>query len=665
MADHDDIRSGLIDAAASIDAGDTDSARAGVRATARRRQVRNRAGAMAGLVAVVALGAAAVLALAGPDDPDTLVTADPTENTDAVTETTLVPADTASTARTVEVVDVPGVAGAAAGIDGAPEIAEWMTPWRDGFLVGTTTYPPQPLPSELPADVVALFPPEVVDLFAGTLPPTIDEATKMLSDAGLLDEVSAVIQEHPEASAAIYGTPSTDPPVVEARFTTDGITWEPVEMTLPAGAGYLSGVAAVGDRLAVVYSPQELATMFSGSDRFTVAVTTDLINWTTQDVIAPALDVDLPAGIQRSFGPQGLAATERGWAVNVYDSVSVDPLELISAAGLDRPGINVDAGYGVNTDDTGIEVQVGGDPTGSVPPQTTRFTWDELGVTPQVVEMLNGNGSAPQVWASAWDGVAAPSDTRSVSGQLVATAAGYLQWTDRTWFSPDGLTWTPSPLPDPDGYVTSAFVYDGGVIVLSRGADGTADVYRLDETGGSPQLLDVAGLPSTGQSGFSSQSAPGSAVIVDAGEQGPAPQPLAVEVDGYRLTIGTSGTFELSDATTGKVIVSENFMRNAPDENSSFAFGPDGITVTDPDTREVLVVFPSEVLNQADQGTTSDSATDEYTPDLWLFGSRDGQRFLVTDLDDGAGYGGPINLATNGNRVLVNTGDNWFTYDLP
>jgi hypothetical protein len=178
-------------------------------------------------------------------------------------------------------------------------------------------------------------------------------------------------------------------------------------------------------------------------------------------------------------------------------------------------------------------------------------------------------------------------------------------------------------------------------------------------------LLDVPGLPSSGQSGFSSQSAPGSAVIVDAGDQGPPPQPISVEADGYRLTIGVSGTFELSDATTGEVIVTENLMRNAPDENSSFASGPDGITVSDPDSGDVLVVFPSDLLNQASQATSDDATQSEYSPDLWLFGSRDGQRFLVTDLDDGAGNGGPINVATNADRVLVNTGDNWVSYDLP
>lgn len=89
--------------------------------------------------------------------------------------------------------------------------------------------------------------------------------------------------------------------------------------------------------------------------------------------------------------------------------------------------------------------------------------------------------------------------------------------TDRTWFSPDGITWTSSPLPDPDGRVTAAFPYDGGVIMLSTGADLATDVLRLDETGGDPELLDVPGLPTIGQAGFSSQASPGSATSSNQG----------------------------------------------------------------------------------------------------------------------------------------------------
>jgi hypothetical protein len=97
---------------------------------------------------------------------------------------------------------------------------------------------------------------------------------------------------------------------------------------------------------------------------------------------------------------------------------------------------------------------------------------------------------------------------------MLATPAGFLQWADEMLFSPDGLTWTASPLPNPDGYVTAGFAVDGGVIVVSTSPDGTL-VYHLDETGGSPTLLDLPDLPENFLIGFS-QWASTSGLIVRA-----------------------------------------------------------------------------------------------------------------------------------------------------
>lgn len=335
MADHDDIRSGLNNTAASIEVDDLEAARSDVHAVVRRRRRRTRVVSALGAVVAVAACTAVVVAVTGSDEPDTLMSADPAVVED--TSTTLVePVDStiadvpAGGARTVELINRPGVPGTSAGIDGSPETADWIVPWRDGFLVGSTVYPSQPLPAELPEDVTALFPQEVIDLFAGELPATIAEATQMLSEAGLLDEVTTVLQEHPEASKAIYSAPTPNDASVEARFTTDGITWEPVEMTLPPGATYTSGVAAVGDRLTIVYSVQDNGGVFAGTDRFTVATTTDLTTWTTQEVVVPPPPVDLPVGIRRNVSPQGLAVTESGWAVTVFDSVQPDPVEMFA-----------------------------------------------------------------------------------------------------------------------------------------------------------------------------------------------------------------------------------------------------------------------------------------------------------------------------------------------
>ncbi len=121
------------------------------------------------------------------------------------------------------------------------EYGEWIVPWEDGFLVGSMAYQPQPLPDELPEEVVALFPQEVIDLFGGDLPATISEATEQLSEAGLLEVVSEIIQNNPAASEAIYGV-ETGPPTLDVRYTVDGITWEPREVVAPPGATYFSGV---------------------------------------------------------------------------------------------------------------------------------------------------------------------------------------------------------------------------------------------------------------------------------------------------------------------------------------------------------------------------------------------------------------------------------------
>ena len=129
-------------------------------------------------------------------------------------------------------VDGQSVSVPSFGDDGGSGFAEWMVPWKDGFLAGGTVYQPQPLPAELPPEIVELFPPEVVDLFADGLPETIDEATAMLSEAGLLDEVTTVISEHPEASEAIYSSQPTSPQAI-VQFTTDGEDWTSVDVTLP------------------------------------------------------------------------------------------------------------------------------------------------------------------------------------------------------------------------------------------------------------------------------------------------------------------------------------------------------------------------------------------------------------------------------------------------
>jgi len=86
-----------------------------------------------------------------------------------------------------------------------------------------------------------------------------------------------------------------------------------------------------------------------------------------------------------------------------------------------------------------------------------------------------------------------------------------------------------------------------------------------------------------------------------------------------------------------------------------------GITVTDPATGDVLVVFSNDLLDAA-QSENFDEGGGEYNPDFWLLASLDGQRFVTDDIDDATD--GPTSLATNGTRLLLQSGTNWVLYDL-
>jgi hypothetical protein len=196
---------------------------------------------------------------------------------------------------------------------------------------------------------------------------------------------------------------------------------------------------------------------------------------------------------------------------------------------------------------------------------------------------------------------------------------------------------------------------------MSMTGNGDTVVQRVDEQGDAAVLLDIAGLPATASGGGGWMASSGGAIldaqVQDFGE------PLIVETDGYQLTVvQRSGVFEVVEVATGEVIVSDNPFRPAPADDSPLTFDDDGITVTDPETGEVVVQFPAELMNAAESERFDDGGM-EYTPDFWLLASVDGERFVVDDLDDDDANG-PITLAANGDRLLVYSGSGWELYDL-
>jgi|GEM_PF-2560868 len=493
----EDIRWRLDGVASGIDIGELEQARPKVDGVVGRRRARKRIGATLRAAAVIALVATTAVLTIGGDEPDTLVTSDDTMAPDTVPDDSVDDPEptldlSVATAQPVELIDGAARPGSVAGANGAPEYGEWIVPWDDGFLAGSISFLPQPLPDELPEDVIALFPQEVIDLFDGDLPDTIAEAIEQISEAGLLDVVSEI------------------------------------QLEIDAGNG-----------------------------------------------------------------------------------------------------------FGMSTDDIGITVEYDYESDGNNPARTRTFTWD---------------------------GEPAPTDAPPVGGPIAATSKGFVQWTDQTWLSPDGVTWTASPLPDDVSWVSGAFNIEGGVMILSSTPTGETRVHRVDERGENAVLLDLP-VPITGAlspiAPFGGSATSGTVVSVD-----PLVAPedrFSVEADGYRLSIQQpGGIFEVTEVATGEVVVSESLVRPSAD-GGSLTIDDAGITVTDPATGDVLVVFSNELLDAA-QSENFDEGGGEYHADFWLLASLDGQRFVIDDIDDATD--GPTSLATNGTRLLLQSGTNWILYDL-
>ncbi len=151
----------------------------------------------------------------------------------------------------------------------------------------------------------------------------------------------------------------------------------------------------------------------------------------------------------------------------------------------------------MSTDTSGITIEYGLDADGSNPSETRTFTWEELGVAPEVARLLDAQTYEPALWAASWDGQPVPADGPPMGGQMVATPAGFLLWTDQRWFSPDGISWTASPLPDDASWVTGAFNVDGGLVVMSSTNRGATLIHRVDDRGENAVLLDLP-LPAEG-----------------------------------------------------------------------------------------------------------------------------------------------------------------------
>ncbi len=259
-------------------------------------------------------------------------------------------------------------------------------------------------------------------------------------------------------------------------------------------------------------------------------------------------------------------------------------------------------GYRIRSDDNGFTVTLGG--VDASPPTTYDYTWAEFGITPDQIPYLTGEIPASRTWSATWDGTPTMSETAVPTGPTLASPEGFVRWNDNTWHSPDGLTWTASPLPDPTGTVQNVFPVDDGFVAFVVSQDGATDVYRLDERGGEARRIDIDDVPESFSTGFAGQTSPGlqspqtSAALLSVGPNGGEQAPLVIDLDGYRF-VERGQNISLIDLATGDTLYTFSPFSGPPAADTWLTFDSDGFTVTDPVTEVELLQIPIETYRAA------------------------------------------------------------------
>ncbi|MEM8618594.1 MAG: hypothetical protein AAGF73_02620 [Actinomycetota bacterium] len=682
----DRIRRGLAAAADEIEPGDAAEVRASLTARVRRRRLLARGGALAVVVALVAAIGIVAVSIIGDDEPATLVGVDPTTTTAPPTTAppttvadvpvTVVDDSSDSDSPVVSIVEQPATAsgpasaerGSATGGSESQVLAgsgssivypEIAVPWRDGFLVAASRAVAQPLPNELPEDIRELFPQEVLDLFPDGLPPTISEAQQILSDAGLLDEVTEVLAAHPEANEAVYSQ-SAPPSEYDARFTIDGNDWEPIDLVLPESITWLAGAQSDGERLVALGS----TTTDDGTESYAVASTSDLVLWDVQPIPLSGR-ADYPDIFLQFRSPISFAVSGDRWVAQFTEHVQLDPSRL--------PPQFAD-GYSPYVVAEGIRLErwiAGVD----APETVTTITWSELDIAEDVGAAIAASwqGGAPlptQLYSAAIGGDVVSSEGPATYGseaQVLATPAGFVGFFDGVRFSADGVEWQLQSDLDEQSRILGSMGMGDGIVLFTVDRSGAVVGHRLDDQGRDLGAVEVSALPDGWAPltmGFAGGGTADRVVLVDAGQdQEMTAEPLQVVEDGFTLTVNTSSQqdWTLIEDLTGTVVAAGPFAAS-DDQEFMLDFGP-GIRVTNASSGEVVAEFSDEAYNAALRALSPPSYG--YRPDLWLFAAGDDGALIVEDLpeDSGEFYGGWA--IVNGDRALVGTGDSWFIVNLP
>lgn len=587
---------------------------------------------------------------------------DDAEASDGSTVTEAVPVEVRVVPSVVDDVDA-GLADAEGSLDLV------LFPWQDGVLSVATSYAPQPLPAELPEEMRDAFPPEVLELFPDGLPPTISEATQILQDAGLLDEVTAVLSENPEISDAIYSQPSPEP-TRTVRFSSDGEEWTEVDAALPSGVDAWNGITSTGERLVAVrpVSGDGPDASVWGLPAMPVALeihsSSDLVDWSVQTVPVPATATGGEVYVQ------SLAATESGFVL-AFESVTDDPFdvfELLSPEMQERLQTGAFS-YGQGDEGVAISLSDPDDPAETL--ETFTFTWEELGLDGPPPDDIR-----PSVhrYVGRWDGTA-PTLVEQVPGgwsQISAVGDVFVETGPVAQWSADGLVWNPIELPGGD-MVLSVAETGGGHAVLANDTSGSTTLYVGDLRSGEWSPVSSPDLPTRASV---ERFGDGVMLLVDyGGPQFEDPFADAVgsrefaEVDGYRYELESTwgdepvATYRVIELASGAEIVSETTAEGAFGDQlfehleHGGPFG-DSLQLLDPASGEVLVTIPYDVITREvvhPDGSVTDMSTvempappeGELVPEYWAVAFLD-DGMVVQPLDLGSDPGMAFPVAAIG-----------------
>ncbi len=575
-----------------------------VQARGRRRTLYQRGGMVLAAFALVVGGTIAVtsvgddgddLDVAG-DDTDAVATDDADDGSGEATEareespTTTVPDDDAAT---TEAADFAEAADIAFGGDywGGPNR---IVPWGDGFLAFGERFI-EAEPNEMAFDgtspIAEYFSQEILDTIEASGATTMQEASDVLSEAGLLEEATQVVMDNPEVmewySANAGG--GTYEPFVE--YSDDGLTWEPVEdFTWPGGQQWTPQFASNGTHLAaVVYNVEwDAETNRQIASDMTVHITTDLTTWSS--TVVPVQRPDAPAYVNVETSPDQIALTDDGWFLTVstwqwIDLWSALPQDVLdemmengwdwrpTEAGVeivewnweeweetiaDYPTVAPDAAYpeaGAAEEAIAIEPDVWEEPEPTI---IRTIPWSDLpfGYDDYMNAEFEGASNRQAFLGDLDGGVAAvdvPGDGND-GGQVIATDAGlftvvydYPEYaftehetsaefdyspTVQGFFSVDGRSWTEVALPNADGrnWIDSAVAVRDGILLTVSGESPGQRFFLGAADGTGFAEVDGPDLPENAWVWFPSYgtNADGVASIIDIGQSN---QPQWVSYD--------------------------------------------------------------------------------------------------------------------------------------